>query len=794
MKTINNDLSKRLYLIKDSLIEGSNIINGNDIVDMNNLAIEFINTNAVSDTMKQDIYTTLVISNILYNNTTKEVLPLEDGVYDLVVAKYNNLFNGEAPVGAPPTKPIKIVSGDNSNPVNVTGNNRVVIARIDRTNKQYISNIMNNNLPFNRMDYYKDTSNTTEVSKITRNIPAKFPELVGTLHKCKFVSLRDAMAVGVQDDDFSVMVFDRDFLAPTFKTAEQCAFNDRIPVEMIAELKYDGMSVEAEIENDTIISANSRGDTANNIATDLTEIFGGKKFYRAKDYKKFFGGRETTRFGMKFEAIITYSDLAILAEQYGITYKNPRVAVSGIISSKNAKMFRDFITLVPIKTSGLHFNKTSDEINFMNAYYSSGVTMRYAMLHGDFYQILSQVQRFTNEAEYARPYMNFAYDGVVISYTHPALKTILGRKNSIDLWSMAIKFNASSKNAYFLGYTYTVGQDGRVTPMAHFTPVEFFGTIHDKTTIHSFKRFNQLDLRKGDIVNITYMNDVICYLTKPVNSYNEIREGTVPPIEFPSYCPYCGSPIVYSNTGDTAWCSNPNCSERVLNKVVNMLKKLNIKDFGESYIRKLGVTNLTELLNLSRKDILDRIGSDVMTDKLLERINEIRTKGWYDYQIIGAIGFTSISASRWKLILTQIPLETIVHGTPIGNTDSNLYNMIRCIKGIGNVIARTIVDERKDLLVDLNTIEQMPNIVRSYGLKQDNGIQIRFSGVRDARLEEQLKNAGYDCDSKKGVTNKTNVLIVPYLGFTSSKVTKAMQHNIRIMPIADAESMLLSNN
>ena len=120
--------------------------------------------------------------------------------------------------------------------------------------------------------------------------------------------------------------------------------------------------------------------------------------------------------------------------------------------------------------------------------------------------------------------------------------------------------------------------------------------------------------------------------------------------------------------------------------------------------------------------------------------------------------------------------------------------MIRCIKGIGNVIARTIVDERKDLLVDLNTIEQMPNIVRSYGLKQDNGIQIRFSGVRDAKLEEQLTNAGSDCEPSKGVTNKTNVLIVPYLGFTSSKVTKAMQHNIRIMPIADAESMLLSNN
>lgn len=791
MKTLNTNLTERLYTIKSNLMNGSNNINANDIVDMNNISIEFINSNAVSESLKKDIYTVLEISNILYNNTTKEVLPLEDGVYDLVVAKYNKLFNGEAPVGAPPTKPIKVVNdGDNSDLISVNGNNRVIINRIDRSGKKYISPIMNNNIPFYNMDYYRNTSDTTEVSKITRNIPAKFPELVGTLHKCKFVSLRDAMAVGVQDDDFSVMIFDRDFLAPTFKMAEQCAIEDKqYPVEMIAELKYDGMSVEAEIVNDTIVAANSRGDTANNIATDLTAIFGGKKFYRAKDYKKIFG-QDTTRFGMKFEAIITYSDLIELADKFGITYKNPRVAVSGIISSKNAKMFRDYITLVPIKTSGLHFNKASDEIDFMNAYYSSGVTMRYAMMYGDFYQMLSQVQRFVDEAEYVRPFMDFAYDGVVISYTNESVKQFLGRKNSIDGWSMAIKFNASSKNAYFLGYTYTVGQDGRITPMAHFTPVEFFGTVHDKTTVHSYKRFNQLQLRKGDIVNIKYMNDVICYLTKPQNSYNEIREKTIPPIDFPDKCPYCGSPVVYSDTGDTAWCSNPNCSERVLNKVVNMLKKLNIKDFGESYIRKLGITNLTDLLNLTRRDILNRIGSDIMTDKLLERINEIKTKPWHDYQLIGAIGFTSISSSRWKLILSKVSLDAIINT----KSDRDLTNyLINSIKGIGFVIADTIVHERRALLSDLITIKQMPNVISSYGKVQDNGIQIRFSGVRDANLEEQLRNAGYDCDSKKGVTNKTNVLIVPYIGFTSTKVNKAMQNGIRIVAISDAASMLLNN-
>lgn len=785
MKTLNSNLSERLCLVKNSLIAGSNIINGNDIVDMNNIAVEFINSNKVSVALKKDIYTLLEISNILYNNTTKEILPLEDGVYDLVVAKYNKLFNGEAPVGAPPTPCITVGNNDSDIPLVSSSGLKKIVSRVDTTNKQYIGNIMVNNVPFSGTDYYRDTSDTTQVSKITRNIPAKFPELVGTLHKCKFVTLRDAVGVGIQDDDFSVMVFDRDFLAPTFPLAAQYASQRHQSVELIAELKYDGMSVEAEIVNDTIVSANSRGDTANNIATDLTEIFGGKKFYRAKDYRQFFG-QGTTKFGMKFEAIITASDLATLAEKYGITYKNPRVAVSGLISSKNAKMFRDFITLVPIKTSGLHFNKASDEIDFMNAYYSSGVTMRYAMLHGDFYQLLNQVQKFVDEAEYARPFMQFAYDGVVISYTDEMVKQALGRRNSIDGWSMAIKFNASSKDAYFLGYTYTVGQDGRITPMAHFTPVEFFGTVHDKTTVHSYKRFMQLGLRKGDIVNIKYMNDVICYLTKPQNSYNEIRARSIPPIEFPNKCPYCGSTVMLSDSGDTAGCPNATCPERIVNKVVNMLKKLNIKDFGDSYIRKLNVHNLTELLHLSRVEILDKIGSDVMTDKLLERINEIKTKQWYDYQLIGAIGFTSISSTRWKTILSAIPLEDFLDE----DNPDQLISCIRSIKGIGGYIASTIVSERKLLMADLVAISEMPNVVRSYGVKQDNGIQIRFSGVRDANLEKQFKDAGYDCDSTKGVTNKTNILIVPYIGFTSSKVVKAMKNNIRIMTVAEAATLL----
>ena len=64
--------------------------------------------------------------------------------------------------------------------------------------------------------------------------------------------------------------------------------------------------------------------------------------------------------------------------------------------------------------------------------------------------------------------------------------------------------------------------------------------------------------------------------------------------------------------------------------------------------------------------------------------------------------------------------------------------------------------------------------------------QIRFTGCRDQQLAELLCNAGYDADDSS-VTKKTDILLIPYKGFVSGKVTKAPQ-NCMIVPIADFKS------
>ena len=93
----------RIHEILVNLEAGKNILTSPDIVAINQICSEFLNGTMYSNDL-ETIREILVISNILYNNTDMDILPLEDGIYDLVVVKYNKLTGGKAPVGAPPTK------------------------------------------------------------------------------------------------------------------------------------------------------------------------------------------------------------------------------------------------------------------------------------------------------------------------------------------------------------------------------------------------------------------------------------------------------------------------------------------------------------------------------------------------------------------------------------------------------------------------------------------------------------------------------------------------------------------
>ena len=692
------------------------------------------------------------ISQILYNNTDRSILVLDDGVYDLLLER-DKEYNSKVQVGAPPIdfKPDgEIVSNRDMNQPMVFIENQ----------EEYFKNEL----------FYKDIGYPSEYypelyPNIDRNsgrnsmrknlsVPHKYPKLVGTLDKCKFTLNKEAKDRGVFEDR-DVKIFERDFLG---KHLQMGLFGPNDIIELDLELKYDGVSVEADV-TDHIISARSRGDTDADLAADLTPIFGGYRFPFCPDLSN------DEPFGMKFEAIITYSNLEKMSMLRNKKYVNARNGIIGLLGSLDAYDYRDLITLVPLSTS-LDISRDV-EIEMLNKFYHSGEKLRYTIVRGTYKQILYQVYKFVKEAEALRPIMPFMYDGVVINYTDPKIIAALGRENSVNKYSMAIKFNPMVRQAIFTGYTYTIGQNGMVTPMLHYTPVEFYGGIHTKSSGHSYARFRELNLAIGDAVELEYTNDVMPYLrrceTQPVwGTHN-------PPIEFPTTCPSCGEPLSF--TDKSAFCINPQCPERVVARVSNMVKKLNLKDFSTESLRAIGLKSFHELINLRVEDIA--VLGEVNSKKFIDRINELKTEPIYDYQIVGSIGFSNIASESWKKILNKIPLSMI-----IALPENDLIDSLVQIKGIGRNTAITVANEREMFYDDLYAIiYEMNNVISTTGLVS-NGKSIRFTGCRDQELCNYLNSIGMDANGNAGVTKSTDILIVPYEGFTSSKTAKASPDTI----------------
>ena len=723
---------------------------------ISNIANSMISNPNWNDEMYDICYLILRISDILYNNSSIDILPLDDGLYDQLLVKYK--MHRPYKVGA---EPIVFNESDQKEL-----NTQKILCVSAESDTMYFNAIHDQHIPLGTVLPKPLVIPIREpITKRLVNTTHKYPDLVGTLDKCKFVLNYQAKEAGVFDNN-SVQVFERDFM-------QKCLSNGIItPSEqfkMICELKYDGVSVEAEVKGNTIISALSRGDTSDNIATDLTPILGGYTFPFADKVDK------DLIFGIKFEAIITHDNLERLNAARGKEYKNCRNAIIGLFSSSDAYNYAHYITLIPLSTS-LDLDRV-DEINFLNTFYHSGELNRHIIISGDYQQILFQVNDFTKAAEDIRPILPYMIDGVVISFIDKSKIKALGRSNSINKWSMAIKFNPKKVRTIFTGYTFNIGKSGDIIPMAWFRPCEFIGTIHNKQTIHSYKRFKELNLIKGQQIDIEYVNEVITYVTKPDTEYNRNICGI--PEEFIKICPSCGSSLIISESGKTVKCANPRCHEKLIMKMVGMIDSFGFTDFAEESIRILNITSFTDLMNIDY-DKLSVLGP-LMATKFIDCRNNLLNNPIEDYRLLGAFAFTDIGNEKWKLIFSKYSIVDMLN--------MHDYSVLTSIQSIGPKTVQCISEEMPMYKDELKYAINILNIINSKDKKQLPKVVI--SGFRDNNFVTIINNNGYDCSDSYGVTKDTFALIVSDKNNKSSKIIKANKYNI---PIYTRDEFISINN
>ena len=60
------------------------------------------------------------------------------------------------------------------------------------------------------------------------------------------------------------------------------------------------------------------------------------------------------------------------------------------------------------------------------------------------------------------------------------------------------------------------------------------------------------------------------YVSKPINDWNLENASNYQPEPFPASCPICGRPVSISETGKSAYCTNPDCGGR--QEILNVKK------------------------------------------------------------------------------------------------------------------------------------------------------------------------------------------------------------------------------
>ena len=746
----------------------------------------------------QDLINLITIGNITYNYSDSDVLPIDDGMYDLLVVKLQRIDYDKFTPGAIPVDIKKINSQYKAK---IDKDDKIIKPftvmpeeDMNKLNESLYPSILNYTKPFDPRSYlYKPFFINDEymhISKRLRDVAHNYPQLVGTLEKCKFVLDSQAKELGVYDEP-NVKIFERDFMTPLFQSG---LINMEQNIPMIGTLKYDGVSIEADV-TDRIIAARTRGDTDYDVASDVTPIFDGYTFPNASQLEL------DKPIGMKFEAIVRYDDLRRMNEIFGTSYINGRTAIIGILGSSDGWKYRNFITLVPLQVDfgdGTEISRIA-EIEFLNKYYATREYLRYVVFNSPYHMLMFEIKKYVEEAEYFRAWSQFMYDGVVLEFQDSHIRHTLGRKNSINQYAMAIKFNPLKRITIFTGFTYTVGQNGVITPMIHYNPIEFMGAIHTKSTGSSYERFTNLNLFVGDEIYVTYVNDVMPYVTSIDSEHNRRNHQRRPNVEemFPTHCPCCGTKLKMSAKGKTVYCPNMECTERKKQRLSNMLSKLDIKDFSEAAVDMLGNKSLVEMMNMSVDDLSVLGPTDSV--KFYNQLQALKVNKLPDYRVIGALGFTNIAAKKWKLIFEKYTLLEIFHlyMSTKGNNDhilthngdeyDSLCDMISNIRGVGPITANTIVTE-------LPYFEKDIDYIITYGMYTPTEIgdrkpkyKIRFSGFRDAELEAELNKFPFiDCDQDSGVTKDTTILLVANsTGSSTSKVIKANKYGIPVVAVTD---------
>jgi DNA ligase (NAD+) len=463
-------------------------------------------------------------------------------------------------------------------------------------------------------------------------------------------------------------------LSNSYSREEIADWISKLPadVEIVCELKFDGLSISLWYEDGKLTKALTRGDgvKGDNVIDNIRTIASIPQHLPIANSQSPIAN---TFLELRGEVLLPWAEFERLNKereaQEEPLFANPRNAASGTLKLQNPN---------EVAKRGLDcylYYMLGEDLPAQTHYERLEIAKKWGFNSSDAVKVchgLDEVMEYIAYWDVERKNLPVATDGIVLKVNNIATQDELGYTAKSPRWAIAYKFPAEKQLTRLNAITYQVGRTGVVTPVANLEAVQLSGTIVQRATLHNEDFIRQLDIREGDMVWVEKGGEIIPKIVgKETASLSDVRpSATIRSLaselldtgyKFPTHCPECGTKLIREE-GEAAWrCPNEaSCPPQIKGKMEHFVsrKAMNIDGLGSETIDLLYsqglLKNIADIYTLTQDDIAkqERLG-EKSAQNILAGIEVSKQVPWT--RVLFALGIRMVGETTAKKIAKRFP-------------------------------------------------------------------------------------------------------------------------------------------
>lgn len=380
--------------------------------------------------------------------------------------------------------------------------------------------------------------------------------------------------------------------------------------------------------------------------------------------------------------------------------------------------------------------------------------------------------------EEIRNTLDFLIDGVVIKVGDFALRERMGFTEKFPRWAVAYKFEAEESVTTLRKVTWELGRTGKLTPLAHLEPVDFYGVTVRKATLNNWGDIQRKRVALGAPVWIRRSNDVIPEIMGRVG---EPGPGEKPIVK-PDHCPACGASLV--ERGAHLFCMNRvSCRPQAVARLSHFASRnaMDIEGFSEKtagqVYDQMNVRDPADLYTLTMEQALSLEGfKEKKAGNLLAALE--KSKSCPLDAFLFALGIPNVGRKTARDLAQAFgTLEKVEQATE---------EELTAIQDVGEIVAQSITEffsfaENKLMIDRLLAAGVHPHVAAGPSEGPLTGMTVVVTGTLPSlsreEAEELIRQNGGKASSS--VSKKTTFVLAGEAA--GSKLTKAQALGIPIL-------------